>query len=77
MLLDVEVEEVAEMRRDRRRGLGNQVRLMADNVQDELEKEPAMHRLCCDLTTTVSRTVGDSSTVLSDWKLFADGLIVS
>ena len=72
MLLDVEVEEVAEMRRDHRRVLGNQVRLMADYEQEEL-----MHRLCCDLTTMVSRTVGDSSTVLSDWKMFADGLIVS
>lgn len=77
-LLDVvEVEEVVEMSRLRLLDLGNQVQVMNDNVQEELEKEPGMYGLCSDLMMIVSRIVGDRSIVLLDWKIFADGLIVS
>lgn len=61
MLLDVvEGEGVVEMSRLRRCRPGNRVQAMTDSVQEELEKEPAMNRICHDPMMMVLRIVGDS-----------------
>lgn len=70
-----EVEEV-EMNWIRHLGPGNQARVKADNVQEELVKELWMHKLYYDLMMRVLRIVGDSLTVSLDWKMFACGMIV-
>ena len=54
-LLDVVEEVVVEMSRLPRHDLGNQAQVTADNVQEELEKEPGMHRMYHDLMTKVLR----------------------
>lgn len=50
---------------------------MADNVREELEKEPEIHNQCYGLMKRALRIVGDGLTALKGWTMFADGLIVS
>ena len=59
----VEVEE-AEMTRVCRRDFGNQGQAMADDVLEELEKEPGMHKRYYGLTKKALTIVVDSLAVL-------------
>ena len=77
MLCDeVEVEEVVEMSRVRRRGHGNQDQAIADNVLEELEKGPGMHRRYFGLMRKAWGIVEDSLTVLRVVKMPVDSLTV-
>lgn len=76
MLRDVaEGEEVAEMRRLRRRSHEIRGQVMAYNVPEELEKGPWRQRLHFDLMKEALRIVVGSSIVLWDLKMVADSLI--